>query len=281
MKNYHSFNIDSRFFDLDSQHHVNNASYLSYVREGQLSYLKNLGYGSDYLVNHKIYLRPEIIHVSFLRQQRSQAPLEIRTAVYRIHNSIYWDQEIYNRETRELSVHLATLLSTGPHCLDKIEQCRDNFPAPLITWNILENFSGDCKRSLMEYRVRHIDLDRFNLCADTVLWRLNEEARWSFMTETNVSFGHLLENDTALFWINGVYHYYSDVKLNDSLQIYTWISRRDNVRFYIRQEIVKNNNESVLRCDGEFVTVSISRSRPKRIPDYLKSAFQPYMEKVE
>ncbi|MDH4262823.1 MAG: hypothetical protein OEV78_07260 [Spirochaetia bacterium] len=279
MNNYQITQIKSRFFDLDSQHHINSATYLSYAREGQFYYLHDLGYNKDYFINHKIFLKPELIHVKYFRQQMAHVNLEIHTKCYRIQNSINWDQKIYNQDSGDLSVHLTSLVAIKNHLLDKIEECYDDLPEPLLTWDIHGNFSNTCKRSVMDYRIRHIDLDGFNQCSDLVLWRINEEARWKFMEDIEIPFENLVKNDLSLFWINGIYHYYDNVKLNDELKIYTWISRIDKVRTYIRQEIIKNDGERVLRTEGEFLTVSLSRSKPVRIPDFLKSGILPYMEK--
>jgi len=281
MKNCNNLNILTRFSDLDSQRHVNNASYFSYLKEGQFHYLENLGYDMAYLEANNIYLKPDVVHINFVKQQKSQNILEVETTACRFSNSVHWEHKIVEINSRSVSVHATMLCPLDKNYFPKIFECVDVFPEPLIQWDIVEKFSNSCKRSVMQYKVRHIDLDGFNQCSDQVLWRLNEESRWNFLREAKMSLEYLQENDTSLFWINGVYHYYSDVKLNDTLQIYTWISRCDNVRMYIRQEIFKNETEHVLRCEGEFISVSLARSRPKRIPDFLKNAIHPYMEHTQ
>lgn len=281
MKSPHITNIITRFSDLDSQRHVNNASYLAYALQGQFSLLENSGYTIDYLANHKIFLKPEVVHVSFLRQQLSQTRLEVNTTVSRVHNSIYWDQKIINFETKELAVHMTTLLSVDQNYFEKIGEISEDVPESLIAWNIQGDFSGHCRRSSMDYHVRHIDLDAFNQCANPVLWRINEEARWCFLKDVDLPLKFLMQNDTALFWINGVYYYYDDVQLYDNLKVYTWISKYDKARIYIRQEIMKNNNQRVLLTEGEFLSVSLSRGKPKRTPDFIKSAIMPFVEEIQ
>jgi len=285
MENYQTSFTTTRFFDLDSQRHVNSATYLSYVRQGQFDFLHNLGYDTPYFTRHGIYLKPELIHVQYLRQLAAHVPLEVRSNAWRMSNSIYWDQQIVNRDSGELSAHLTTLMSVDENLLDKISLCDEEFPEPLLTWDIRQNFTNTCKRSEMDYRVRHIDLDGFNQCSDIVLWRLNEEARWRLLEDVGVSFGELLRNDLSLFWINGIYCYYGEVGLNDPLKVYTWISRVDKVRIYIRQEIFKDSGKGfgdrILRTEGEFLAVALSRSKPIRVPEILRAAFEPYMENTQ
>jgi len=267
----------TRYADLDSQRHINNASYLAYSAEGQISYLKKMGYDSESLLNNKTYLKPEMIYVSFFRQQFAQVNLRIETIPYRYNTKVLWDQKIYNDELNELSSHFQTISSLPESFLQNIETLTEPLPLTDIT---LENFSGNCRRSVSNYEVRHIDLDGYNQCSNSVLWRFNEEARWCFLKEANIPFHFLIEKDTAPFWINGIYNYHQDVQLGDSLQVYTWISKLDKVRMYIRQEMMKNGDQKVLSTEGEFLWISMGRLKPIRTPEFVKTALRPYAEQI-
>jgi len=281
MTNSHILKISTRFFDLDSQRHVNNASFLSLFREGQIACLANAGYDLNFLNKHDIYLKPDIIHIIFLRQQLSQTGLEVHTNVHSRNKKIYWNQEIYNPDAKEIAVKLYTVFNEKKNVLDKLPEAENRQSESLLDWDILNDFSGSCQQSVMNYSIRHIDLDGFNQCSDLVLWRLNEEARWNFLKEINLPLLKLIDQDISLFWISGVCHYFSDIQLYDQVQVFTWISNVSGARIYIRQEIIKNKSERVLRVEGEFLTVSLSRTKPTRIPGFLYNAMKPYMEKLQ
>jgi YbgC/YbaW family acyl-CoA thioester hydrolase len=264
--------IISRFSDLDSQMHVNNSSYLNYIREAQYCILAENGFDFNYMVKGNVKNNLEKVIVRFYRQQLPQANLTVKSSYSRsLNNKIFFNQDIFNHE--EQSCNFQTIVS-----IDDLEITSSFIKGEVFLENyILPEYNGKSKRSILNYKVKHVDLNGFNHCSDAVLWRLNEEARWNFFSEAGLSFDELYKKDMSLFWIEGAYEYFSDVNLNDDLEVYTWINRFDKARIYINQEIYSNSHR-ILLSEGQFLTVSLSKSKPLRIPSNIMKAFLPYTE---
>ncbi|MDH4199310.1 MAG: thioesterase family protein [Spirochaetia bacterium] len=264
--------------DLDSQKHVNSASYLAFAEEGQYDLLKKNGFDYLYFRYNKLSVKTLASHINFHKQQFPQTFLEIITNIYRDGDILYWKQNILNHASKELSCSLSTISKINSMPQDLAAFSR-GIPFLEMESNNLGDFSQTCKRSMMYHKVRHVDLDGFEKLSTKTLWRLNEEARWSFLNETGISIENLLQNDITLFWIEGVYKYFENSGLGEPLRIFSWIDRMDKVRIYFRQEIIDSQGKRVSFTEGKFLCVSITTSKPKRIPEFIKRAFVDYINK--
>jgi len=270
------YDILTRFNDLDSQSHVNSAFYEVYSSEAQFYILSKFGYSFQALLQKGLSVRPQYAQIQFIQQQLPQKKLFISTNFGFENKNLIWEHTFFDDEEKKICIH---------HVVNSIVNKENNFVIPedlkpkKIEIFPISSFSNNCKQSLMEHTIRHIDLDGFRNVSTINVWRLNEEARWLFFKEVNLPFQTLFEQNYSFFWIDGIYKYYDFPKLDEEIKINSWIEKIKGARILIRQDALNKENHKLLYSTlSEFVTVDLARLRAVRIPDYFKESFIHYTE---
>jgi len=280
----HELFLTTRFSDLDPQRHINNSYYEIYTREARYLILQQHGYDYTRCVAEEIYLRPLATEVTFHRQQGANTDLKIITQYEQNKDGLFrWLHTIQNAHDGSIACEIEhrSLLEKKeqPFALETPEMPFATKAFPEL--DPIAEFNNSCKRSLLKIEPRHTDMDGFKKFPSPSLWRYNEEARWKFISDSGLSFHTLKSNDRALFWVHGIYDYGDPVKLHSEITIYTWARKMEGARIYIRQYSEDSNTrKKIMDVQGEFLTVVLSRSRPIRIPDFIRDAFNPYTENM-
>jgi len=273
----HAYSISTRYADLDTQWHINSAAYESFCTEARTDYLIQSGVDYHDLLNKKIQIIPKYSKIIFHNQQGPNTKLHIVTIVYNTGHGYHWKHELFSEKSEYPVCEVEVLTEITANETELPELGKKELESTLFT--PFPDFNNSCEQSLSRYTIRHIDLNAFYSVSTSILWRLNEESRWRFLEETGLSLYNLKKAGYSLFWMQGTYEYGDRPSVNDELLIQTRICSLEGARIYICQDTyIAETKRMVMKTRGEFITVAIEKSKPVRVPPFIKEAFERYTE---
>lgn len=135
--NVHSFkhkcDIQVRYFDIDAQGHVNNATFLTYIEQGRVSYMNTLFPENDFKKNGLIIARTEIDYFEpiFLNEK-----IVCYTKVSSIGNKSFTFENLLTNSEKQIKSYAKSIMV----CFNYIENC--TIPVPKEWKKIIEEFES-------------------------------------------------------------------------------------------------------------------------------------------
>jgi acyl-CoA thioesterase FadM len=264
-------------FDLDSNRHATSRTYEKFSQEGRFGILAELGYPINRCIEENLILVPEFTQVRFLAQQFSGATLRIDTTAHFYESSkILWDHKIYGENEK-----LACELKLFTHSIDKklnpfnFKDSNEKEPTQLI--HPIENFTNSCTRLTHKYPILYSDMNCFWKYSPEAIWKIFEEGRWLFFSEI-IDLHKITEMDTTSFFMGGRIQIHKMPIAGEKTILNTWIERVEKIRFYFRQDLVREDGTLLASMRDEQLFISISKSRPRKAPDDFLEITRDYIE---
>ncbi|MES0489959.1 MAG: thioesterase family protein [Leptospirales bacterium] len=274
---HHTYSISTRYADLDTQWHVNSAAYESFCKEARIDYLIQSGANYNDLLHRNIQIRPTFAKIHFHAQQGPNSKLQINTMLYNTDQGYHWKHDIFSNENEYPVCEVETLTEITANNAEFLEPGMKQLESN--TFHPFPEFKNTCEQNFSKYTIHHIDMDAFHRVSTSTLWRLNEESRWRFLEEAGISFRVLKDAGFSLFWLQGSYEYGNSPSVNDEITVQTRICSLEGARIYICQDTyLLKTTKMIMRTKGEFITVAIEKSKPVRVPSFIKEAFAQYTE---
>lgn len=281
----HIHHVISRMSDLDTQRHINNSFYGYYAIEAQYALLQQNNLDLKTLVERSIHLETRSSSVSFHRQQAAFTDIEVHSNfLFNLQGEGFWNHKIFSGKTLAATVTMKTvfLKELQPFLPEELlaftaESEHQEIPDELKNNIEFAPFSENCKRSQLQIPLRYTDLNAFRTYSTPLFWRFTEESRWRLLDDIGITLDFLFGNDMMFFLLRNDYIYYP-VKRQKNIHVVSWFEKMTRSRSYIRQQITTTEGELMAETVGEFVLVSLSRSKPIRLPPFLIEAASEYME---
>ncbi|APH42581.1 Thioesterase [Leptospira interrogans serovar Copenhageni/Icterohaemorrhagiae] len=273
----------TRISDLDTQRHVTSRTYENFCLEGRFRTLEKNGFSIREILSQGIKIHPLESQIRFLAQQMEGASLKTETKAFPLKDGkIFRDQKVLS-DTGTIAAEIKTLTFSEKdgHPIDllpleKTEMSGfDQFPQ-------IPDFRGTCKTVDTSMITLYSERNIFGEYNPAYLWRIVEDSRWFFSTETGLTLDRFVEMDTTLFFMGGVFRFLHPVPAGRKIKVSTWIHSFEKIRSYMRHEVT--DIETGLRyfaVQDEQLVVSLTKSRPKNAPDEFQQLVGDYVENFE
>lgn len=129
----------------------------------------------------------------------------------------------------------------------------------------------------IEIEVTSDDIDRLEHVNNAVYLRYMEEAAWAHTQALGIDWQTYVDLDAACVVRRHEIDYLVAARLGERLQIATWIEENDGRLamwrcFQIRETA---RGRTIFRARTQYVTVTLSSGRPRRMPEAFVSAYAP------
>ncbi|RJS95310.1 thioesterase family protein [Salinisphaera sp. Q1T1-3] len=129
----------------------------------------------------------------------------------------------------------------------------------------------------VEITVEAADIDRLNHVNNSVYMRYMEHAAWQHTLALGLDWQRYTELDAACVVRRHEVDYLAAAVLGDRLQVATWIAENDGRLamwrcFQIRHA---DTGRTIFRGRTQYVTVTLSTGRPRRMPEAFVAAYRP------
>ena len=143
-----------------------------------------------------------------------------------------------------------------------------------MCWDLPEPFISN-----IEVKVDH--LDHYNHVNNADYLKFIEAVSWAHSEHLGLSFADYQALDTALVVVRHELDYIAPAYLGDQLQLATWIVGYDQRNRVVRRFQLRRlaEGKTLLRAYTRFACVSLSRHRPKRLPDAFNRVYLPAVVK--
>lgn len=122
-------------------------------------------------------------------------------------------------------------------------------------------------------RVYYADTDTAGVVYYANYLRFAEMGRTEFLREMGIEHQKLLREDNLLFVVKSVnIEYQAPAKLDDLLEIKTWVAAIGGASFEMKQEICRDG--SVLAVASVGIVTVTPKGQVIRMPDHLKNALK-------
>lgn len=273
----------TRISDLDTQRHVTSRTYENFCLEGRFRALEKNGFSLREILSQGIAIHPLESQIRFLAQQMEGADLKTETKAFPLKDGkIFWDQKVYSDSgTAAAEIKTLTVSEKEGRTIDLLPGEKsdisgfDQFPQ-------IPDFKGTCKTVDTELITLYSERNIFGEYNPAYLWRIVEDSRWFFSTQTGLTLDRFVEMDTTMFFMGGVFRFFQPVPAGRKVRVSTWIHSFEKIRSYMRHEVT--DVETGLRyfaVQDEQLVVSVSKSRPKKAPEEFQNLVREYVENYE
>lgn len=199
----------TRISDLDTQRHVTSRTYENFCLEGRFRILEESGFSLREILSQGIAIHPLESQIRFLAQQMERTNLRTETKAFPLGDGkIFWDQKVLSDVgTPAAEIKTLTFSDKGGSSIDllpleKTEMSGfDQFPQ-------IPDFRGTCKTVDTEMITLYSERNIFGEYNPAYLWRIIEDSRWFFSTETGLTLNRFVEMDTTMFFMGGVLSFF-------------------------------------------------------------------------
>ncbi|OMI18086.1 thioesterase family protein [Leptospira weilii] len=273
----------TRISDLDTQRHVTSRTYENFCLEGRFRILEENGFSLREILSQGVVIHPLESQIRFLAQQMERTNLRTETKAFPLGDGkIFWDQKVLSDAgTPAAEIKTLTFSEKGGRSIDllPLEKTEmngfDQFPQ-------IPDFRGTCKTVDTEMITLYSERNIFGEYNPAYLWRIIEDSRWFFSTETGLTLNRFVEMDTTMFFMSGVFKFFHPVPAGRRIKVSTWIHSFEKIRSYMRHEVT--DAESGLRyfaVQDEQLVVSLTKARPKKAPEEFQRLVGEYVENFE
>ena len=135
------------------------------------------------------------------------------------------------------------------------------------------------KSHTIDIRVYYEDTDAGGIVYHSNFLNFGERSRCEMLRD----FGHQcsnLEKELGVMYVlkHADIEYIHPGFLDDALQVVTTVAEMKNTSFKMRH-IVKRDNENICEMLVTLVCVDTNTIKPVRLPDILRTEFEPYLER--
>ncbi|TGK17628.1 thioesterase family protein [Leptospira kmetyi] len=273
----------TRISDLDTQRHVTSRTYENFCLEGRFRALEKNGFSLREILSQGIAIHPLESQIRFLAQQMEGANLRTETKAFPLKDGkIFWDQKVLSDTgTPAAEIKTLTFSEKGGSPIDLLP-----FEKTEITgfdqFQQIPDFRGTCKTVDTEMITLYSERNIFGEYNPAYLWRIVEDSRWFFSTETGLTLDRFVEMDTTMFFMGGVFRFFHPVPSGRKIKVSTWIHSFEKIRSYMRHEVT--DVETGLRyfaVQDEQLVVSLTKARPKKAPEEFQRLVGDYVENFE
>ena len=268
------FTYTTLFSDLDTQKHVNSNKYFDLFESGKYLLLAKQGITKEFLLKNDYKLIPVQTNFKFAKQIVENETIEVRiTLSIMLNGYLKWNCEIENNKS--ICFKISSINWVKRELLDFIDLRREIQPfnlKPLDFRDIL------CNTFSSSFDLRNIERNYFGGIAENITWKLFEETRWQHSNLLNIDLDFLRGLDIAFFWREGEYQYLNPINPVDSLKIKIWFEKITEVKLVYALEMVNQENQVICKSISDFISVSQSKRKIKRIPKELIDCVQNYIK---
>ncbi|EMO56055.1 thioesterase-like family protein [Leptospira santarosai str. CBC1416] len=273
----------TRISDLDTQRHVTSRTYENFCLEGRFRVLEKNGFSLREILSQGIAIHPLESQIRFLAQQMEGTNLRTETKASPLgEGRIFWDQKVLS-DAGVPAAEIKTLTFS-----EKDERQIDLLPSEKTEKNGFDpfpqipDFRGTCKTVDTEMITLYSERNIFGEYNPAYLWRIIEDSRWFFSTETGLTLDRFVEMDTTMFFMGGVFKFFHPVPAGRKIKVSTWIHSFEKIRSYMRHEVT--DSKTGLRyfaVQDEQLVVSLAKARPKKAPEEFQRLVGEYVENFE
>ncbi|AOP32972.1 thioesterase [Leptospira tipperaryensis] len=273
----------TRISDLDTQRHVTSRTYENFCLEGRFRTLEKNGFSLREILSQGIAIHPLESQIRFLAQQMEGANLRTETKAFPLKDGkIFWDQKVYSDSgTPAAEIKTLTISEKDGKAIDLLPGEKSEISG-FDQFQEIPDFKGTCKTVDTELITLFSERNIFGEYNPAYLWRIIEDSRWFFSTETGLTLDRFVEMDTTMFFMGGVFRFFHPVPAGRKVRVSTWIHSFEKIRSYMRHEVT--DVETGLRyfaVQDEQLVVSVSKSRPRKAPEEFQKLVGDYVENYE
>lgn len=268
-------NFQTYIFDLDWNRHVTSRTYEKFCLDARYQVLKSLGFPIEKCIQEKIYFLELEQTCRFLKEQHSGKSISVETKLQKTKtDKLIWNQIVFG-ENKIKSCEIRTI--------NKL--CREGKTIQFEKLNLIEEpkiiskefQSTKNSKFKRNFYIPFTDINFFWELSTDSIWKIFEEGRFLFFKESG-ALEKVQITDTSTFFMGGEISIIEKPKPGEDYILESWIETVEKIRFYFRQDLVDQNGKVYLRMRDEQVFVSLSQSKPKRLPEDFLSQIKSYIE---
>lgn len=272
----HTKKTHTQYYDLDWNRHVTSRTYEKMALASRMDILKKLGHPISKILDNKWKWISQKSQVRFHSQQFEESEIEISTDVFRdIKGSLHFHHKLLDTSGKPVCTlgNQSVLLdeNKNPVVLSEIHED----PYKEFNWT-LNDRQENCNTLNRSLYIPFSDMNCFwNLPGDSV-WKIFEEGRFLFFREL-VDLSLITKFDTSTFFMGGEIEILELPPPGSTIHLHTWIDEVQKIRFFFRQDIVSQDGKLLAKMRDEQLFVSLSNSKPKKVPKEFLSSVEPYV----